>query len=155
MITPTLLSASPIFAGLSEEQLTAFVMLAEDVTCMAGEALFREGEEASRLYVLINGRVSVQVQPTSLNQPLTIVTLGTPGQLVGWSGFMPPHYYTAAAVCQERSQLAAFNGVAFNRLLDDDPALGLTIMRRIAEVISERLRNTQRIVLKTLYQSDQ
>ena len=155
MITPTMLSTSPIFAGLTEDQLTAFAMLAEDVTCVAGEALFREGEEASRLYILISGKISVQVQPTSLNQPLTIVTLGTPGQLVGWSGFMPPHYYTAAAVCQERSRLAALDGAAFNHLLDDSPTLGLTIMRRIAEVISDRLRNTQRIVLKTLYQSDQ
>ncbi len=155
MITPQLLAQSPLFAGLPDDYLAQFAALADEVTCAAGGALFREGEEASRLYILLSGKVNVQVQPTALTYPLTIVSLSTFGQLVGWSGFMPPNYYTASAICQEDSHLLAFDGSAFNRLLEENRELGFTIMRRIAEVISQRLRTIQSVVLKTLYHHDE
>ncbi len=155
MVTPHQLAQSPFFAGLPEEQLVPFAALAQEVTCAAGEALFREGEEACCLYLLLSGKINVQIQPTAMTQPLTIVSLSTYGQLVGWSGFMPPNYYTASAICQEDSRLLSFDGAAFNRLLEQNPALGLVIMRRIAEVISQRLRTIQGVVLKTLYHHDE
>jgi CRP-like cAMP-binding protein len=155
MINTELLAQSPLFAGLPESYLEPFAALAEEITCTAGNALFREGEEASRLYILLTGKINVQVQPTSLTHPLTIVSLSTFGQLVGWSGFMLPNYYTASAVCLEDCRLLAFNGAAFNRILEDDPALGFPIMRRIADVISQRLRLIQSNVLKTLYFHDE
>ena len=112
------------------------------------------GQQASRLYLLRTGKINVQVQPTALTEPLTIVSLSTFGQLVGWSGFMP-NYYTASALCLEDSSLLAFEGQAFNRLLEDNPALGLIVMRRIAQVISQRLRTIQGSVIKLLYHQDQ
>ncbi len=155
MTSPQLLAQCPLFEGLPESYLARFAALAEEVTCAAGDALFREGEEASRLYILLSGKVNVQVQPTALTHPLTIVSLSTFGQLVGWSGFMPPNYYTASAICQEDSRLLAFDGPAFNRLLEENHELGFTVMRRIAGVISQRLRTIQGIVLKTLYHHDE
>ena len=155
MITPQLLTTSPLFAGLSEDDLTRIALLAEEVTCTAGKTLFKEGEDASHLYILLSGKVNVQVQPIGLTQPLTVVSLNTAGQLVGWSGFMQPGYYTAAALCMEDTRLIAFEGTAFNRLLDDNLALGLVIMRRIAGVISQRVRTLQSIVLKNLYHHDE
>ena len=155
MITPKMLATSPLFESLPEDQLALFVPLAEEVTVKAGQALFRAGELASHLYILLSGKVCVQVHPTALTEPLRIVLLSTPGQLVGWSGFMPPNYYTAEAACQTDSHLLAFEGTAFNTVLEQNPALGLTVMRRIASVISQRLRMTQSIVLKSLYHYDE
>ena len=155
MITAQDLAQSPLFAGLPAEALDQFAALAQEVTCPAGQMLFREGNEASRLYLLRAGKINVQVQPTALTEPLTIVSLSTFGQLVGWSGFMPPNYYTASALCLEDSNLLAFEGQAFNRLLEDNPALGLIVMRRIAQVISQRLRTIQGSVIKLLYHQDQ
>jgi CRP/FNR family cyclic AMP-dependent transcriptional regulator len=155
MITPQQLARSPLFAGLTGDQLVLFTDLAEEITCSAGNMLFREGNEASHLYILLSGKVNVQVQPTALTAPLTIVSLSTFGQLVGWSGFMQPNYYTASALCQEDSTLLAFDGADFNRILEENPVLGLTIMRRIAEVISQRLRTIQGVVIKSLYHHDE
>ncbi|RPI97668.1 MAG: cyclic nucleotide-binding domain-containing protein [Chloroflexi bacterium] len=155
MPAPEQLAQSPLFADLPPETLSRLAALSEEIICRAGEALFREGEEASRLYILLSGKVNVQVQPIALTQPLRIVLLNTPGELVGWSGFMPPSYYTATAICQQDSRLLAFDGAAFNRLLDENPVTGLVIMRRIAAVISQRLRTIQGIVLKNLYHHDE
>jgi CRP-like cAMP-binding protein len=155
MIPTRLLIESPLFTALPEDTLAPFAALAEAIHCPAGKTLFREGEEATRLYLLMSGKIAVQVQPIALTQPLTLVSLSTFGQLVGWSGFVPPNYYTASAICQEDSDLLAFEGEAFNRLLNQDPAPGLVIMGRIAAVISQRLRILQGIVIKTMYYEDE
>ncbi len=73
-----------------------------------------------------------------------------PGQLVGWSGFLEEARYTAGATCQADSRLLAFDGAAFMSLLESDAELGFLMLRRITNVISSRLRNIQRFVLKTL-----
>ena len=142
-------------ADLAAADLARFAALAQEVSCPAGTMLFREGNEASHLYLLRSGKISVQVQPTALTEPLTVVSLSTFGQMVGWSGFMPPNYYTASALCLEDSTLLAFDGQAFNDILEANPAVGLTIMRRIAQVISQRLRTIQGVVIKSLYHQDQ
>jgi len=155
MVTPHELAQSPLFVGVPAESLARFTALGEEVHCSAGEMLFREGKEATHLYLLLRGKVNVQVQPTSLTAPLTFVSISTFGQLVGWSGFMPPHYYTATALCLEDCDLLAFEGAAFSRALDADPAVGLVVMRHIAEVISQRLRTIQGVVIKSLYHLDE
>ncbi len=155
MVTGEELAHSPLFAGLPNDSLARFARLAEELHCPAGELLFREGKEASHLYLLLRGKVNIQVQPTSLTAPLTVVSITAPGQLIGWSGFMPPNYYTASAICLEDCDLLAFEGPAFARALEENPAVGLVVMRHIAEVISQRLRAIQGVVIKSLYHLDE
>ena len=42
------------------------------------------------------------------------------------------------------------DGEELMQVLEDDPALGFIVMRRIAEVLSSRARNTRHALLKTL-----
>jgi hypothetical protein len=46
--------------------------------------------------------------------------------------------------------LVALDGEKLMQVLEDDPALGFAVMRRIAEVLSNRARNTRHALLKTL-----
>jgi toluene monooxygenase system ferredoxin subunit len=150
MVTPATLAQTVLFEGLAETQLAAFSALAEEITCAPGRAIFKEGDPATKLYILLEGKVSIQVALTSRPETISIAVLNQPGSVVGWSGFLPENRYTAAAMCQADSRLLVFDGAAFMRVLESDPALGFVIMRRIADVISSRLRNIQRFVLKTL-----
>jgi CRP/FNR family cyclic AMP-dependent transcriptional regulator len=150
MTTAQKLSQTPLFADLTEEQLTPLAGLAREVHCAQGEYLFRQGSAATSLYLLMDGKVSIQVGLTSHPQVITVTTLSQPGQLVGWSGVVQPKDYTASAICQANSHLLTFDGQAFMHALEQDPAMGFIIMRRVANVISGRLRNIQQIVLKTL-----
>lgn len=150
MITIQNLTQSAVFAGLNEEQLAPFMALAEEITCPRGKPIFEEGETARRLFILLEGKVSIRVQLLSRPDQVTLATLNEGGQLVGWSGFMPPNDYTATALCQDHSRFMVFEGAAFMNLLESNPAVGFIIMRHITEAISERLRNVQRSVLKNL-----
>jgi CRP-like cAMP-binding protein len=144
------IAQSPMFSNVPAEGLRKFAELAAEVTCAKDSALFDEGAPADKLYIVLQGKVIVKLRIASRPEQICIAVLNHPGQLVGWSGFLAENRYTATAVCQEDSRLLAFDGAAFMRILEADPAAGFTVMKHISEVISGRLRNIQRLVLKTL-----
>jgi CRP-like cAMP-binding protein len=150
MTTAQDLAQLDLFADLPEEWLADFAALAEEVTCPPGETLFCEGCAAERVYVLLEGKVTIRVGLSSRPEDVMVASLSQPGQLVGWSGAMQPDNYSASAVCQEETRLLAFDGARFMDVLRSHPPAGLVLMQRIAHTISGRLRNLQRVVLKTL-----
>ncbi len=144
------LQRSELFAALSASHRQRIANLAAETTYAAGEMLFQEGDHAEALFILMTGQVHVQVQLGSRPERVTMVTVKQPGKLVGWSGFVAPHNYTATAICQDDSRLLTINGEALMSLLADYPDVGFAVMRNLSELISSRLRNMQQFFLKTL-----
>lgn len=139
-----------LFAGLTDDQRATLAALAEERTYAEGEALFRAGDAATHVYVLMEGRVRLQVPLSSRPESIGVATITQPGQVVGWSGLGGPGHYTASAVCGAESRFVAMEGTALMRALEADCELGFTIMRRINDVVAGRVRNIQAVVLKTL-----
>jgi CRP-like cAMP-binding protein len=139
-----------LFAGLTQEQCEVVASLASETQRRAGEFLFQEGGKASLLYILLSGKILIQVQLTSRPERITITSLGRHGQVVGWSGLVKGQNYSASAYCQEDCRLLSIDGAQLSQALEQDPAMGFAVTRRLSEVISDRLRNIQRVVLKTL-----
>ncbi len=150
MVSTQVLAQSDLFADLAAEQLAKVASLAEEVTCAQGETLFQEGGPASHLFILLEGRVAVQVQLTTRPGRIITTSLSQAGQMVGWSGFVPPRHYTASAVCEANCRLLAIPGDDLMQLLEQHPEMGFLVMRRAAEIISGRLRNIQQFVLTTM-----
>lgn len=144
------LNRLPLFEGVSPAGLNQIKALVQLVTLQEEERLFKEGSAAEKMYVLLEGKVRVQVKSDYDPGSITISVLDRFGQVVGWSGLIGPNDYTAAAVGEANSKLLAIDGNGLRSLLDTDPAMAAIIYRHVAEVISNRLRNIQRVVLKTL-----
>jgi CRP-like cAMP-binding protein len=149
MVTAHLLSQISLFEGLSKEQLEGIARHCEELTCPQGEILFREGKKAGRLYILLEGEVTIQIQPASHPKTITVEVSNQADNLIGWSGLVAPFYYTASAICREESRLVALDGQALLRVLGQDPVMGFVISQRISEVISNRLRSTRIALSKT------
>ena len=124
-----MLSQADLFAGLSTDQLTGIAELCQEVTCAEGEMLFREGQEAKKLYILLEGKINLQVWLASQRQQITVEVISQPYQTIGWSGLVPPYFYTSSAACQTNSRFLAMDGAAFYRLLEQDPFTGFVVMR--------------------------
>ena len=150
MVTPQMLSQASLFEGLTEEQLKAVAEIADETTCQQGAVLFWEGERAEYLYILLEGEINIFVQLSSRPERITVSALDQPYQTLAWSGLVAPNVYTASALCEKDCRLVAIRGQALMEVLEGDPALGFVVMRRIAEVMSSRMRNTRFALLKTL-----
>ena len=139
-----------LMSSLTDDQLTKLEKICETCTHEKGTKLFRVGEEAHHVYFLLEGKVSIQVPLSSRPEMVSIVILSKNGQLIGWSGLMGPSYYTADAICLEDSTFLKILGAEFFKVLEQDKEAGFDVIQGIVSVISERLRNIQRVVLKTM-----
>jgi CRP-like cAMP-binding protein len=119
VITTEALSQIDLFSGLSDEQLATIARSCEEITCPKGKMLFREGQEAKRLFILLGGIIS-------------------------------PHNYAASALCQADSHVLTLDGQELIYVLAQNPAASFAFTRRIAEVISGRLRDSRVALLKPL-----
>jgi len=139
-----------LFAGLTDSQFDELKGLMTVKEYKKGSNLFQTGEKAEDIFVLLDGKVSIQVKLSSRPEIIDIVMLSKKGQLIGWSGLMGESYYTASGICQEASTLLQINGQEFMNVLLADKEASFMVLQKIMAVISTRLRNLQSVVLKTM-----
>jgi CRP-like cAMP-binding protein len=150
MISTETLSQFSLFNGLPESLLKEIAAISHEVAVKKGEFVFREGEKADKLHFLLNGSVALRVKLTSRPESVTVSFVSSPYQSFGWSGVVAPNHYTSSAECDEDSTLLIIPSDPFMKLLEKHPEHGFTVMRRIAEIIADRLRNSRQALLKTI-----
>lgn len=150
MATNASLAEFPLFRNLPEELLEKIGALSEEQSLPQGETIFREGERADKLHFLLQGEVLLRVKLTSRPESITVSVVSQKFESFGWSGIVPPYHYTASAVCETDCKILTIPGVKFMKLLEENPEAGFTVMQRLIELVSNRLRNSRQVLLKTL-----
>ncbi|GAB4504692.1 MAG: hypothetical protein Fur0043_16860 [Anaerolineales bacterium] len=150
MPTTAPLSDFPLFKDLPEEFVTKLAPLCQEETFRAGEVIFREGTQADQLHFLLEGSLVLKVQLTSRPESITVSAVNRKYESFGWSGLVPPHHYTASAICEQDCHVLTIPGAALMELLKQNPMAGFLIMQRIAEMIANRLHTSRQALLKTL-----
>jgi len=150
-MAPTVpLSEFLLFKDIPESLLEKVSAMGEEKKYSPGETIFREGEEAKELLFLLEGSLTLKVKLTSRPESITVSAVNQKNESFGWSGIVPPFHYTATAICEQDCRVLSIPGKAFMELLDANRDAGFIIMRRIAEMIASRLRNSRQALLKTL-----
>jgi len=150
MISTETLSQFSLFNGLPESLLKEIAAISSEISVKKDDFVFREGEKADKLHFLLHGSVALRVKLTSRPDSVTVSFVSSPYQSFGWSGVVAPHHYTSSAECDEDSELLIIPAEPFMKLLEKSPEHGFTVMKRIAEIIADRLRNSRQALLKTL-----
>lgn len=143
MITPEILTAFPFFAGLSEAELRSVSIIAKKVSFQRGESIFRENDPAHTLYLLIDGWVDVVVNTDAKGEQHELVSTLSPGDILGWSAVVDPYVYTGSAVCASPVEVIEFKGADLLGMFELDPKLCCVILRRVCQVIADRLHATR------------
>jgi CRP-like cAMP-binding protein len=63
------------------------------------------------------------------------------GEIVGWSSLLLANYYAFGAQANKETKLVEISGGGLSELLDDNPQYGYLLIRKITEVIAERLES--------------
>jgi len=150
MVTKEFLAEFELFKGVSEPILHEIAGIGREISVKQDDVVFREGEKADLLHLLVKGSIALRVKLTSRPESVTVSIVARPHQTLGWSGVVRPFHYTATAYCEEDSQLIAIPAEGFLAVLDKHPEAGYKIMLRITEIISDRLRNSRQALLKTM-----
>jgi CRP-like cAMP-binding protein len=150
MATTASLADFPLFRNLPEDLLDKIAALGKEISFSQGDTIFREGEGADKLHFLLAGDILLKVKLTSRPESITVSAVSQKFESFGWSGIVPPYYYTASAVCETDCRVLTIPGDSFMELLEENPSAGFAVMRRLTELVSSRLRNSRQALLKTL-----
>ncbi|MGB5843549.1 MAG: cyclic nucleotide-binding domain-containing protein, partial [Anaerolineales bacterium] len=90
MVSPELIRRYPYFSGISLEQLNLLANIAEETECEPDYYFHHEGDDIGKVYIIIEGEVSLVTSLPQQNKEVVINTLGT-GDVFGWTSLLPPY----------------------------------------------------------------
>ena len=141
MLSPETLRRTPLFASLDEDVLKQFAISGELSKKRKNVWLFREGDRAESLYLILEGEVTILVPfGNKVPQYIGISKLGE-GEIFGWSALVEPYRYQLAAKTASFCNLAKFDGVKLCEIMTHNPHVGYIMMSRITQVIGDRLNH--------------
>ncbi len=137
--------------GFPPNYLKPLAAVAEVVSVPADEVLFREGEKSPCIYLLISGKVALEIWAAG-NGATRIQTVG-PGKLLGWTPILTQGPMTARAIALEPCRLVAINAMQVLDACTQNPRFGMEFMRRTAIALSRRLHATRQQLLEAYEES--
>ena len=124
------------FSGLSREQLDLLVPLFETFTAPAGTAIFKQGDQATHLYVIQRGSVTIQYKP--YDGPIITLSHLRAGEIFGWSSVVGGETYTSDAIVTTDLVALRVRGASLVQLCAERSSEGFAILDRLAEAVSPR-----------------
>jgi CRP/FNR family cyclic AMP-dependent transcriptional regulator len=128
-----------IFGGLNESQLYQVFKRLMQVRYQAGEVIFREGESASYIYIVMTGRVDLVFDVGG--QPLLKAEL-EPGTCFGETAVIGIQPHSATSIAMEKTDLLVLSGAALEDIYQTDKELFAMLILNIARESSRRLCKT-------------
>ena len=96
-------------SGLGDQQLSELIAAGQEIPFKRGDELFREGEPADYLWILLDG--DVQLVRGSVNETIVLATMSTPGQ---WAGGLRAWGDASSSAGYRATGIAVSDGRTFN-----------------------------------------
>jgi CRP/FNR family transcriptional regulator, cyclic AMP receptor protein len=141
MISPEVLRRYPYFAGLGDESLRQLAMITEEKDVPANSVMFREGDPAGHLSIILAGEVNIQYMLG--NGELRTVDTLVDGDLLMWSALVEPYKATAVGTTTKETRLARIDAAKLRLLCETEPILGYRLMNQVAKLLAHRLEGAR------------
>jgi CRP/FNR family cyclic AMP-dependent transcriptional regulator len=145
LLTPIhVLKKIPLFASLPEVDQENLVSLVRRKAIRKGELLFRQGDEGTALYIILQGRIKISVSRRT--DAVTLAILGQ-GEFLGEMALLDELPRSADAMALEDSQLYALNRKDFLSFLKNNQ----NAVHAILSSLSLRLRKTDNLLAEMCF----
>ncbi|MBC9730684.1 cyclic nucleotide-binding domain-containing protein [Streptomyces sp. TRM68367] len=133
--------AIKLLTALPPPQRQRLMALAQEVSFPEDFRIFEAGGRADRFWVVRSGAVTLDQRVNSV-QRVKVASLGS-GDLLGWSWLFPPYEWDFGAQAFSPVRAYEFEAAAVLGLCEEDPRLGLMLVRSVAEILAHRLELTR------------
>jgi CRP/FNR family transcriptional regulator, cyclic AMP receptor protein len=136
----------PFVSEFEAKHVETLANLAKEIRFERDQILFREGDDASEFYLIVNGLVALEI--AAPGHTFRVQTLFA-GDELGWSALLMGRGKHFQARTLDRVDALAFEGSELLAACDEDTLFGYTLMRRLLGVVAERLQATRLQLLDT------
>ena len=137
--TPSrILSLTNFFGQLTPRQLECVAALGTLQDCATGEQVYRVGDPATQVYVLVHGSVRHAIGFGGRNA--SVGDILRRGELFGWAALTPPrNVRIATACCLAPCRFLVIDGAGLIALMEGDHTLGYRLMTQLNCLITGTL----------------
>ena len=128
------LRKSPLFEGLSDEELQKLMDMAEPVSLRAGDVLIRQGEPGDSAYVVIRGEFEVQKQT---GQSLIKIDVRNPGDVVGEMALLSRAPRNATLIAKADGEVLRIPQKAFEILLQSSTTAAMAVLHWVMSRLTQ------------------
>jgi len=139
---------NPFMKSLGPEPWNLLAPFLEPVHMSAGTTVFEQGDEATHLYFLLRGRVTIFFKPHDGSQIVVARLRG--GAVFGWSSVVGGRTYTSSAVCMAKIEALRIRGADLQQVCREHPHAGSLILEKLAESVSPRWKNAREQIHRLL-----
>lgn len=138
----SLVANLPMFAGLSAGEQDELLREARSIRYPKDTAVFDQGEQASRFFLLLHGHL--RVEKTTFQGQQSVVRYVSAGELFGVAQAMNLAHYPATAVAAVDSIALAWPSSSWRHLIVKYPSLAASAL----QTVGSRLQDTQARVME-------
>ena len=132
----------PWFQEIKPKHLKKIEEISQLKPLKAGDILFREGDKEDYVYIVIKGRVALDIFIPHRGKVRFYTA--EPWDVFGWSSVTPIiHQRTAGAMAVIDGLAVCIDAVKLRQACDEDHDLGYLVMRRLANIVASRLLVTR------------
>ena len=133
-----ILSQTGFFANLTTGQLERVAAISELQDCTEAQQLYRIGDPANRVYVLVRGMVRHSIGFAGRNARVGDILRR--GEVFGWAALTPTcKVRLANASCLSPCRFLVIDGAGLMALMEQDHTLGYRLMTQLNRLITGTL----------------
>lgn len=136
------MNQSDLLKGLSKDFRKQLMEVAEEETHKGGYLLYKEGDRAKNLYILLEGRVSMTIG----DRAHTVYTVDHGGEVFGWSSLVGRKGYSASVECKEPTKLLKISVEKLEKLFEKDRENEIIFFRQLAAGLGSRLIQSYKMI---------
>ena len=128
------LRKSPLFQGLSDQELQKLMDMAEPVSLRAGDVLIKQGEPGDSAYVVIRGEFEVQKQT---GQSLIKIDVRNSGDVVGEMALLSRAPRNATLIAKTDGEVLRIPQEAFETLLQSSTTAAMAVLHWVMSRLTQ------------------
>ena len=129
------LKQAELFWGMSQSVIQAITAKAVREEFQPGEVIFKAEDPADCFYVLIKGKVRMELHSSGRS----VYSSDTVGEIFGWSALIREGDYFATVVCEAPTTTLRFNCKAVCHLLEHHADSAAIFYKQLACALGKRL----------------
>ena len=147
MVTTEWLKNIELFSALEESQINIILSHSSVESFPEGKTIFHQGDEAYRLYVLIEGAIDLSVKTGETIDFMTS-TIDKEGSVFGMPSLLEPFRYNVTATSLKPSKVLIIEADPIRKYMEQDTKMGMEIMKKLASIYFNRLNEMREGVSK-------
>ena len=138
MVPTVILAQTGFFGELTPRQLERVAALSKVQDCDEGQQVYRIGDPAKVIYVLLRGMVRHSIGFGGRNA--SVGDILRRGEVFGWAALTPScNVRIATASCLTSCRFLAIDGAGLIGLMEEDHTLGYRLMKQLNRLITGTL----------------